>query len=366
MKEQLMTVDERLELSYYKTIAELNPEHEVYLVSHTGTNKIFVRKNLHVYNIAVLRFLKDHPVPGIPRIYHVSEDGGILTIIEEYISGKTLEEVLEESGPMPEELVGRYTVELLDILEKLHSIRPSIIHRDIKPSNIIITPTNHVMLIDLNASRPNVRKEEDTKLLGTKGYAAPEQYGFGSSDTRADLYAVGMVMNTMLWGRFEQTIFPRSKYTVLIENCTQMNPKDRYSSAAKLRASIRSPFEEGSTAKRDWHKFLPPGFRKGVFIHTVCAIVGYIEIAVFAFSLYPDNVFPPFATFVARTIIFLCLLAMVFVSSNYLNVQYFFPPCRSQNVFLRYLGVILMDIGILIVMIIIATLAVFFTGAGRS
>ena len=357
-----MNIDQRLELSYYQTIAELNHEHEVFLVQHTGNKKIFVKKILRVYNIAVYRYLYEHPIRGIPGIYLLYEENGILTIIEEYISGNTLEEVLEAKGPMPERLVGKYISELLAILEQLHSVKPSIIHRDIKPSNIIITPKDHVMLIDLNASRPDVKKEEDTRLLGTKGYAAPEQYGFGSSDTRADLYAVGMVMNTMLWGRFEQTIFPKSVYTPLIRNCTQMNPKDRYRDAGKLRKSIHSPYDEGSTAKADWKRFLPPGFRKGVFIHTAAAIVGYFEILYFSFSLFSVDGVTSLGQIVASIFLVFTLLVMILISSNYLNVQWIMPLCRSENVFLRYLGVIILDAAVMIGFIIFTTVTIVVTG----
>ena len=354
-----MNIDQRLELSYFQTIAELNHEHEVFLVQHSKNKKIFVKKILRIYNLDVFRYLFEHPIQGIPRIFLLSEDKGVLTIIEEYISGNTLEEILEVGGPMPERLVGKYISELLAILEQLHQVRPAIIHRDIKPSNIIITPKDHVMLIDLNASRSDVKKEEDTRLLGTKGYAAPEQYGFASSDPRTDLYAVGMLMNTMLWGRFEQVIFPKSIYTPLIRNCTQMNPKDRYKDATKLRKSIHSPYDEGNTAGSDWRRFLPPGFRKGVFIHTVAAICGYIEIVFFCIALFSVDGVTSLGQIIASISLILTLIGMVLISSNYLNVQSFVPLCRSENVFLRYLGVILMDLVAMIIFVVITTLLLF-------
>lgn len=89
--------------------------------------------------------------------------------------------------------------ELCEILEKLHSANPPIVHRDIKPSNIIITNYDHVILLDFNAAKyftdPNT---SDTILLGTKGYAAPEQYGFGSSTPQTDIYAVGILLKELV------------------------------------------------------------------------------------------------------------------------------------------------------------------------
>ena len=356
-----MNIDQRLEMSYFQTIAELNHDHEVYLVQHSQNKKICVKKVLHVYNINVYRYLQEHPIQGIPRVFLLCEENGVLTIVEEYISGSTLEEMLNVNGPMPEKAVGKYISELLAILEKLHSVKPSIIHRDIKPSNIIITPKDHVMLIDLNASRPDVKKEEDTRLLGTKGYAAPEQYGFGSSDTRTDLYAVGMLMNTMLWGRFEQVIFPKSIYTPLIRNCTQMNPKDRYKDAAKLRKSIHSPYDVESTAGSDWRRFLPPGFRKGVFIHTATAILGYIEILYFSIVLFSVDEVTGLGQIIASTCLILTPLGIVLISSNYLNIQWVMPLCRNKNVFIRYLGVIILDVAVMIFFVIITAIIIVIT-----
>lgn len=74
---------------------------------------------------------------------------------------------------------------LCNILNALHSMTPPIIHRDIKPSNIIITSYNYAMLLDFNAAKQfSGQNESDTVLIGTPGYAAPEQYGFGSSSPK--------------------------------------------------------------------------------------------------------------------------------------------------------------------------------------
>ena len=88
---------------------------------------------------------------------------------------------------------------LCNILEALHSMTPPIIHRDIKPSNIIITSYNYAMLLDFNAAKQfSGQNESDTVLIGTPGYAAPEQYGFGSSSPKTDIYSLGIVLREML------------------------------------------------------------------------------------------------------------------------------------------------------------------------
>ena len=131
--------DTKLPVSYYKRIGVLNEEHGVYIVQHRENGKVFIEKVLRVYDPGVYEQLFRHPVRGIPRIYAMYEESGTLTVIEEYISGETLEEILSICGRLPEEDVIDCTVKLCDILSSLHSQDPMIIHRDIKPSNVILT-----------------------------------------------------------------------------------------------------------------------------------------------------------------------------------------------------------------------------------
>ncbi|MCR4746258.1 MAG: protein kinase, partial [Lachnospiraceae bacterium] len=188
----------RLAVSYYKEIGVLDEEHKVFIVQHIESSHIYVKKVLDVYNESVFIKLRDKPVPGIPKIFDVVNMDGQLIIIEEYISGDTLEQRLA-NGALPAYEALSVTLSLCDIVEKLHSFNPPIIHRDIKPSNIILTSDGRVQLIDLNAAKTCTDdKDRDTRLLGTVGYAAPEQYGFGTSNVQTDIYAIGMLLNTML------------------------------------------------------------------------------------------------------------------------------------------------------------------------
>ena len=117
------------------------------------------------------------------------------------------------------------------IVEELHSVRPPIIHRDIKPSNIIITQEHAVKLLDLNAAHQiHFQKAEDTVLMGTKGYAAPEQYGFGQSDVRTDVYAMGKLM--------EQMGANQSRYAHIVKKATQMEPKKRYRDIEEMERAL--------------------------------------------------------------------------------------------------------------------------------
>ena len=141
----------------------------------------YIVKELDTYNIDVYRCLRDNPVENMPRIYDLTEGDGRLVVTEEYIDGNTIKELMDKKGTLHERTVKKILYELCTIVDDLHEVaRPRIIHRDIKPSNIMITKDRVVKLLDINASKfVNVTKSSDTVKMGTLGYAAPEQYGFG-------------------------------------------------------------------------------------------------------------------------------------------------------------------------------------------
>ena len=224
--------EQGLPVSYYEEISELNKEHGVFIVRHRETGKICVKKVLSIYNPAVYAALFEHPVPRTPRIYALHEENGRLTVIEEYISGDPLSSVLEICGPFSAADAAACGWMLCGILSDLHAFKPPIIHRDIKPSNVILTEDGSVVLLDMNAARlQDPAKTVDTKLLGTPGFAAPEQYGFGSSSVETDIYAVGALMDALL----PETASARSpRLAEIINKCRELNPTQRYSSAAEL------------------------------------------------------------------------------------------------------------------------------------
>lgn len=336
-----MDNNSRLELSFYSNISTLNEAHRIYLVRHIETQKIYVKKILSVYNLSVYQRLKDCPIQGIPHIYCLHEENNELTVIEEYISGSTLEEILETSGALSEAATEKYLLELCDIVRELHTETTPIIHRDIKPSNIIITPHGHVFLIDLNAARPNIPKEEDTVLLGTKGYAAPEQYGFGSSDITADIYAIGMLINTMLNGRFLPQPISYSRFTPIIRRCTMLDPKERFSSVSELQSAIRAgryPSVPTSYATPQ-RIFLPPGFRTGNVLHMIMATPVYLFLLWFCLTLDMSSLSVG-ALWFARIFILLISFSVIACVTNYLNIQNIMPLCRSAEKPKKLIGIL--------------------------
>lgn len=112
------------------------------------------------------------------------------------------------------------------------------VHRDIKPENVILRGSEAV-LIDFDASR--IFKSEntsDTRVLGTTGYAAPEQYGIAQTDERADIYSLGVLLNIMLTGKHPSKELASGRLGRIVQKCTMVNPKKRYQNVLYLMEAL--------------------------------------------------------------------------------------------------------------------------------
>lgn len=180
-------------------------------------------------NISSYMALRKIVSPYLPKIEFAEYENGRTVVVEEYIEGeKNISSLTDERA-----VVSAFC-ELCDVLTLLHS--RGIIHRDIKPSNILIAPDGHIRLIDLDASRYyDDSKENDTRYLGTKGYAPPEQFGYSQTNATADIYSLGVTLKNVLGEKAEKRKFSR-----IIRKCTEFDPKNRYPSAAAVKKALRS------------------------------------------------------------------------------------------------------------------------------
>ena len=118
----------------------------------------------------------------------------------------------------------------------LHSI--GAVHRDVKPENIILRGDNAV-LIDFDAARfHKPENSADTQILGTTGFAAPEQYGLSQSDIRTDIYALGVLINVMLTGEHPSRHLAKGRMGRIVDRCTQVNPQRRYKNVLRLMEAL--------------------------------------------------------------------------------------------------------------------------------
>lgn len=350
-----MDYNSRLQLSYYNDIGVLNEAHKIYICQHIETKKIYIKKILSVYNLSIYQQLKDNPVPGIPTIHCLYEADNELTIIEDYIQGSTLAELLSTNGALSEEQTRHYALELCKIVKRLHSFMPPIIHRDIKPSNIIVTPSGALYLIDLNAAKKTSDKDEDTMLLGTKGYAAPEQYGFGSSDIKTDIYSIGMVINTLLIGEYSQKPCEFSQLKPIIYKCTRMNPDERYHSIDDLYEALS---HDGLYRKHKPAEYLPPGFRTKTPWHMIVAIPFYVLFTTVLLTFDVKDTYGVQLWF-ERISCLIIYYVSIMCLTNYLDVWRFFPLCKSKYLILRIIGVISITLCVAFTLFIFVVFTIF-------
>ncbi|MFV9507220.1 MAG: PQQ-binding-like beta-propeller repeat protein [Oscillochloridaceae bacterium umkhey_bin13] len=137
--------------------------------------------------------------PAIPKVYDFFEEGGRVYLVLELVLGRDLEVVLDEhQGPIEEERVGRWGVQICDVLTYLHNHRPeTIVFRDMKPSNIMVTQDERIVLIDFGIARNLNRSDRKGTMIGTEGYSPPEQYR-GIAEPQGDVYALGATLHHLL------------------------------------------------------------------------------------------------------------------------------------------------------------------------
>ena len=358
-----MTPQEMELLSCYEDITSFGSNHQLKLVQHKNNGKIYVRKTLDHYNIDVYQYIIDHPVPNMPRVYAAIEDNGKLITIEDYLPGETLQEAINAQGTLPEQKVIDISLQLCRIVRQLHESSPAIIHRDIKPENIMVSADGTVRLLDMNAARQFENdKSEDTMLLGTAGYAAPEQYGFAQSDVRTDIYAIGVLMNVMLTGKFPKDQLAEGQLRPIIMKCTQLEPGLRFASVAELITALEDPASVNDRPANEsiqpgWRRFLPPGFRTGRPWSMIVGAMTYFILIALGVTLRINSPVTDDALRLYRIFTTIMLIVMALFTGNYLNIQEKLPLVRSQKPFVRIIGILL--INFLIFAITIALLAIF-------
>lgn len=230
--------EDLLELLKYEEIRPINNRSNVILVncSDNGQSDLFVKKILSTYDLSVYDYLIKHPVLNMPRIYGAYKSDKFLIVIEEYIKGELLSDIISR-GAISVDTALDITKQLLVILNNLHSLPKPIIHRDVKPANVIISSEGEVYLLDMNVAKWYKAEEiEDTRLLGTPHFAAPEQFGFGwhSSSDKADIYSVGVLLNLMVTGKLPKVKRAEGMVWDIVEKCICMEPDERYSARELL------------------------------------------------------------------------------------------------------------------------------------
>ena len=203
---------------------------EVIKAKHKELNKNIVLRS-YPKAISAYDYLYSIQCENLPLIYDVVnlEDGQI--ILEECIEGITVAEVIE-SGKYNYLGMSKVIKGVCNALRVLHI--ENLVHRDVKPENVMVTDEGRVILIDFNASRRLSERKKDTVVMGTVGYASPEQLGISQSDARTDVYALGVMINVMLTGKHPSEKLVNGKARRIVLKATRINPNKRYQSAEHL------------------------------------------------------------------------------------------------------------------------------------
>lgn len=223
---------------YYQFVRTLKKQEgkEILLYQHKETkNPVVLKKMKGIY--PAYERLSEVKSQYLAKVLETVCDGKESLIMEEYVDGMSVADILE-SKVFTKDSMCRIVIQICDGLYVLH--RCGIIHRDIKPENIMLQPDGAVKIIDFDVARLYKGYEQkDTIMLGTIGYAAPEQYGEAQSDERTDIYALGILMNVMLTGKHPVNKTVNGKIGEVIGKCIRVEPNKRYQNVLEIKEKLK-------------------------------------------------------------------------------------------------------------------------------
>lgn len=191
----------------------------------------------------IMKKMADRKLSGIPKAYRIFEENGEVYLVREYIEGMSLAQMILQKGGISEAEICRISRKVCQAAEQFQNPDEPMIHRDIKPENIVVTPGGEVVFIDFGTMR-SYKKDgsRDTFVVGTRGTAAPEQYGYTQTDQRTDVYAIGQTMLYMVSESYEMNQLSECavsrRMKKIIEKACSFEPDKRYGDATQLRRAV--------------------------------------------------------------------------------------------------------------------------------
>ncbi len=290
----------------YITLDSLNSSHHIDLVKNILDNNIYVKKTLSVFSYDVYSYLVNKKIQNIPYIKEIEKVDDHLIVIEEYINGNTLEELLERKYIFKYEEIINIACFLCDTLTYLNKEK-AIVHRDIKPSNII-KKDNQYYLIDFNAAKfVDTHETRDTVLLGTERYAAPEQYGFGSSTIQTDIYSIGKLIERLLESQDKKS----SHLNKIIQKCTELDPKQRYITFNDLKQDL---------LKKNIYSYIPVGYRSHTPWKMIISSIYYFLVFLLSTFVVFEGMNNTFV-FIGKFVCFFAFFGIAQITFNYRNIH---------------------------------------------
>lgn len=231
----------------------------VYLAEHLQLGTLWAIKEIELNSPGRVNLLAEPDIlkklnhPALPRIIDIFQSPDFLYIVEDYFPGTSLKELIKDRQACNEEQGLVWGYQLAQILKYLHTQQPNpIIYRDLKPANVIIDAQGNARLIDFGVAREyKPEQDEDTVYIGTRGYAAPEQYAASvQTDARTDIYGLGATLYHVLTGvspnQHPAPLAPirqlnpdiSAELAGIINKCLATDPLDRYQTAEQLMAQL--------------------------------------------------------------------------------------------------------------------------------
>ena len=233
----------------YECLKE-SEDSSTFLVKETATGILCVlkwgrnRQTEFLRNeMEIMKKMADRKLSGIPKAYRIFEENGEVYLVREYIEGMSLAQMVLQKGGISEAEICRISRKICQTAEQFQNPDEPMIHRDIKPENIVVTPGAEVVFIDFGTMR-SYKKDgsRDTFVVGTRGTAAPEQYGYTQTDQRTDVYAIGQTMLYMVSESYEMNQLSECavsrRMKKIIEKACSFEPDKRYGDAAQLRRAV--------------------------------------------------------------------------------------------------------------------------------
>lgn len=409
-----MTESEKSILFSCREIAVMEPDRGTTLVQHEPTRRIYVKKELPARSAGVYRWLRHHYIEGVPEVVEVvnvpvatipgeagktresgqpvnstsvsrlteSPFSSIEYALEEYVSGQTLREILDNGNLFPVEEAVDIMEQLCRTLQALGNARPPITGCDLNPSNILLTADGLIRIRDLRSAGQTFGQTfsdmSDNPLPPVSKTGRARRSKVGNTDfsnghvksLQTDLRALGGLFCQLITGHLPGNELPGGKPGQIIRRCMESHPSKQYPDLQGLLRdldacrphptvdhSITSDSDAADAAPRK-HPYLLPGFRSGNPLHVLAALFAYILLIWLSLTFTLDKFPPGWQMWVERLVFFLCGSVILLFTGNYMDVWRHLRITKIRTTLLRLLVVLIIDAALFMLSI----LAIIFTG----